>query len=122
MFNVATSWPEEVDGADLHVINGWTICHEGLRSSWHPRRRVPDNHIEIAKGFLNRCRRVKVPDPALTSSFLKHVIEKWAGQYIVTGAVIIAAFDLGIVALPLRETGRDAAIGVNIRDVGRLGT
>lgn len=113
---------QQTDCTDLHVVDGWTICREGLCSAWHPRRRVPDHHIDIAKSFLNQCRRVKVPDPGLRSSLLKHVIENWAGRYIVTGAVIIAALELGIVTLPLCEAGRDAAIGVNVRDVGRLVT
>jgi hypothetical protein len=113
----------------LHVINGWTICCDGLLSYYPPRRRVRDRHIEIARLFLTQCRRARFSHawPYLKSSRLKHVIEQWAGRqpdlhcgYVSTGAVIIAALELEIAVAEVGEGSRDAAIGVNIRDVRRL--
>jgi hypothetical protein len=114
---------------DLHVINGLTICCDGLTSHFPPRRRVPDQEIEVARSFLAQCRRASLSHgwPYLVSSYLKHVTEKWAaGQpdldchYVATGAVIIAALELGIAVAEAGKGSRDAAIGINVRDVKRL--
>jgi hypothetical protein len=109
----------------LHVINGWTICCDGLLSYFPPRRRVRDRHIEVARSFLEQCRQARLSRTSPYSSELKHIIEGWDQRppglsYVSTGAVIIAALELGIAVAPAGEGSRDAKIGVNIRDVRRL--
>jgi hypothetical protein len=111
----------------LHVINGWTICMDGLLSCYPPRRRVRDRKIEIARSFLTQCRQARLSRASPKASLLKHVIEQWAAHqshlncnYVETGAVIIAALELEIAVAQVCEGSRDAVIGVNIRDVRRL--
>ncbi|WP_456762885.1 hypothetical protein [Bradyrhizobium sp. USDA 4011] len=75
--------------------------------------------VEIAKDFFDPCRRSRwarnLSSPV--SSDLKHWIENWAGRYISTGAVIVAAFELGFACVPTFEGSRNVWIGVYFDDV-----
>lgn len=127
------------DGEELHVIHGHTICTEGLvghafeefHGCRHPRYRVPQKEIDIAKSFLALCRRVNRLSryDCPVSGDLKHHIELWPdfpiseespNRYLSRGAVIIAALEMGIKIAPLVDGGSSAIIGVNIRDVKEL--
>jgi hypothetical protein len=86
---------------------------------------VPDQEIEIARLFLTQCRQAKLSRTSPFSSELKHVIERWDQRppdlnCVATGAVIIAALELGIAVASAGNGSRDAAIGINTRDVRRL--
>lgn len=99
------------------------VCTNGLIGYPNaPRRQVQPDQVEIVKSFLQRCRRLKAVQPLTTpiSSTLKHQIERLPGvRYISTGAVIVAALELGLVVQQYCGA-RDALIGVNVRDVDRL--
>ena len=103
----------------LHRIGDYTICIDGLQS--HYRRRVPDDQIEIAKSFLTQCRRTRWARATVSpfSHDLKHSIERWAGQYISNGAVLIAALRLGITFVPY-DGERSALIGVEYDSVAEV--
>lgn len=144
MHNEHTSTAVEVSTAtlqnpddELHTIGGFTVCTNGLAAyrDYHgvrPRERVRQDQVEIAKTFLNLCRRMKSVQPKTCpiNGTLKHDIERWARQYVGRGAVIVAALELGITIEPYYGIGpRDeddefepvcAIIGVNIRDVERI--
>jgi hypothetical protein len=65
--------------------------------------------------WLSQCRQTtRVVERSPDSRGLKHIIERWAGIYISQGAVIAAAFFLGI---PCRATDTRpyAAIGISRR-------
>lgn len=106
--------------SSLHVIDGWTICLDGLLSYYHNRRRVPDDQIATAKGFLSQCRRTRWARELISpaSHDLKHFIESWAGQYISNGAVLIATMQLGLTFVPY--AGRSALIGIEFASVAEL--
>src|SRR5258705_5343791 len=74
--------------------------------------------VEIAKSLLGECRRTRwvrkdVSPSASTLSDLM-INYNYLGR-ISTGAIIIAASELGIVWVP--DGGHDALIGVNVDDV-----
>jgi hypothetical protein len=121
-------------------IGGYTICMDGLAAPMTSRgvarrRPIRREQVEIAKRFLERCRREVLSLTCPISGTLKHDIERWAGCYISRGAVIVAALELGFNITPFYGYGpREddelspgfyeppiaAVIGVNPFDVKRI--
>lgn len=52
------------------------------------------NEFEICCNWLSKFKKVKTPQ--YSSYYLKHVVEKLAGEYISNGALIAAALHLGL--------------------------
>lgn len=107
----------ENEGDGLTRIGPYTICANGTDGGFRrgqPRQPVSRAQVEIVKGFLTPCKRTRWARELLSpvSSDLKHMIESWARCYISTGAVIVAALELGIACKPCGEGGRNLFIGV----------
>src|SRR5258708_3857545 len=88
---------------NLHEIGGFTVCTNGLAAycdehGIHPRERVRQEEVELAKEFLKQCRLMKSVQPKSCpiNGTLKQDIERWARAYVGRGAVIVAALELGI--------------------------
>lgn len=110
-------------GNSAAALDVTTICTNGLIGfPGAPRRPVKRDQVAIVKEFLARCRRTSSvwPHCSPVSSTLKHQIEAHARRYISTGAVIVAAVEMNIVAVPCCHGARDCLIGVSARDVERL--
>jgi RecA-family ATPase len=113
---------EDADG--LTVIGGFTICANGLKGKDGNRPRQPVNgaEVEIAKEFLNTCRRTRwARNPGSPSAtILSDLVTEWAfdchhyTNCVSVGTIIVAALELGIPWVPKGE--RDALIGVNFQD------
>lgn len=91
----------------LTRIGGYTICTHGLAAPYRgPRRPAQREQVDIAKEFLQPCRRTRwARDPLSPRSCdLKHWIENWAGSYISNGAVVIAALELGFVCARYQDS------------------
>lgn len=65
----------------------------------------PNSEIEICKLWINRFARPKRGWSSKHSYGLKHVVERWADEYVCNGAFIQAAVDLGYKIS--RISGRD---------------
>jgi AAA domain len=111
-------------GDGLTQIGEFTICTHGrAANSGNGRRyRVHRDEVEASKAVLSECRRTRWARKGVSPSAeqLSDMIvgrDDGADFSISTGAVIIAASELGIVWAPLGV--RDALIGVNIDDVRR---
>jgi hypothetical protein len=92
----------------LTRIGGFTICTHGIAAPYRGARQpVPREQVEIAKEFLQPCRRTRwARDPLSPRSCdLKHWIENWAGRYISNGAVIVAAAELGFICARYHDSG-----------------
>jgi hypothetical protein len=77
----------------------WQRIKEQLGLIYKPRRK----HIAICVEFLSQCVRTDSPayGPVFRSSYkLKHIIERWAGDYIHERECILAAKQLGLVLIP----------------------
>ena len=67
-----------------------------------------DSHREVDPAQVSACvrwfeRAEATGEPTVSSFWLKHVVEHWAGTFISNGAVILAAYQLGF------PIGRDSA-------------
>lgn len=126
-------------GADIELpkhgpaqIGPLRICANGLHGGQHrydameltpdaDRTPVSRTQVEIAKEFMRPCRRTRwardMQSPTATQ--LKHWIESCGKPHISTGAVIVAALELGLVCAPAgtRPHTRDALIGIHFDDV-----
>lgn len=108
------------------------ICSAGFTADFEPRRPVERSHVDAVMSIFAQCRRTAAvqPDDRLTIGWLKHDIERLAHcNYITRGAVLVAAFEMGITVVPIfqenypAEEGFEpvsAYIGVNRRDIERL--
>lgn len=102
-------------------IGEFVICSHGLAGDPAGRRYpVYREEVEVAKSVLGPCRRTRwarkdVSPSAETLSNMMVGHDDGANFSISTGAIIIAASELGIVWVPDGE--RDALIGVNIDDL-----
>ncbi|WP_051380296.1 AAA family ATPase [Bradyrhizobium sp. WSM1743] len=112
-----------VDQEGLARIGPYVICRNGRTGpSSGQRRPVPRDEIAIAAKFLSTCRRTRwAREPGSPSAtILCRLVTDWAVEDnlctdgVSVGAIIIAAFELGIPCAPNGE--RDALIGVNFFD------
>ncbi len=62
------------------------------------RREIDPGQVEICRRFLSACKPSK--KAGVGSYGLKHVVERWASEYVSNGACIQAAIDLGLPVVP----------------------
>lgn len=99
------------DARDLLATGEWELTACGLvrKGHRHPPRRPeedgPCNPVDYYPGSLDRATRwlqevAKRSEKAEANSYtLKHVAERWGGDYVSNGALIQAALDLGFTVL-----------------------
>lgn len=77
---------------------------------------VDQKEIALCHQWLSRA-TVANP-PQLSSFWIKHVVENWAGQSVSNGALIVAAFEAGFeIAKPIDEVGPNVTIGLDSTDI-----
>ena len=72
--------------------------------------------IELCKQWLSRA--TKSETPSISSFWVKHVVESWAGTSISNGALIVAAYEAGFpIARERNATDANVTIGLHSTDV-----
>lgn len=84
-----------------------------------PGKPIDPFNVKICREFLRRCERTKTA--RLSSYWLKHRIEEWAGRYVRNGECIQAALDLGLIVDPsLEDRSPNVNVGISLRSAQRL--
>jgi hypothetical protein len=92
------------------------IDANGITPGPWPRRGAPrPEEVAICRDFLDRCDRTKTA--RVDSYGLKHIIERWAGDYVSNGACLQAAVDLGLLIKPYGRGSCNADLGISRRSV-----
>ena len=88
------------------------ITAEGVRGS------AADSLSEVDPAQVKACirwfeRAESTLEPTVSSFWLKHVVEHWAGTFISNGAVIVAAYKMGFpIGREPAESSANVTIGV----------
>jgi hypothetical protein len=88
----------------------------GFREPTHPKFAIEREQllsgglsgVEAAIAFLQACPWRKTVNRDFDSYFIKHAAEKWSGQYVANGELILAALVVG-----MKVERCDGGVGVN---------
>ncbi len=106
------------DHRSLTIVASGILSH-GSADDQHPtldQEKIDQKEIDLCHQWLSRATIANPPQ--LSSFWIKHVVENWAGQNISNGALIVAAFEAGFeIAKPIDEAGPNVAIGLDSTDI-----
>jgi len=116
------------DHRSLTIVPSGILSH-GSAEGQHPaldqkqidqkqidQKQIDQKEIDLCHQWLSRATIANPPQ--LSSFWIKHVVENWAGQNVSNGALIVAAFEAGFeIAKPKDEAGPNVAIGLDSTDI-----
>ena len=75
---------------------------------------IPQSEIDLCRKWLSRA--TVVNPPGMSSFWVKHVVENWAGCPISNGALIVAAYEAGF-QIGKEATDRSANVNLGLNSI-----